>query len=133
MIAPSNAAPRGYFVDAVGRRVLIGLTIEETREFEGLERAQAEPMAELVGEAGVVPSDRGEQRWLVLYEKHELAWRSWMSGLFVAIKASLTTGERCSAGADLERDAAHVPIVPEGSQPEFPSPRRRNRISGALG
>lgn len=78
MIAAGNAAPRRYFVDAVGRRVLIGLTIEETREFEGLDRGQAEPGADLVGEAAVVPSGGGEQRWLVLYEKHERAWRRWM-------------------------------------------------------
>jgi len=77
MIAPCNAAPRRYFVDAVGRRVLIGLTIEETREFEGLDRAQAELSARFVEEAAVAPSGPGEQRWLALYEKHESAWRSW--------------------------------------------------------
>ncbi|OKO82435.1 hypothetical protein [Bradyrhizobium sp. AS23.2] len=79
MIAPSGAAPRRYFVDAIGRRVLIGLTIEETEEFEGLDRAQAEPQSvSVVGEAAVGSSGLGEQRWLVLYEKHESAWRSWM-------------------------------------------------------
>ena len=79
MIAPSNSAPRRYFVDAVGRRVMIGLTIEETQEFEGLDRAQAEqPGASLVGKVPLASSGRGERRWLVLYEKHESAWRSWM-------------------------------------------------------
>jgi hypothetical protein len=79
MIAPSSSAPRRYFVDAVGRRVLIGLTIEETQEFEGLDRAQAEQQGvSLVGKVALASSGRGEQRWLVLYEKHESAWRSWM-------------------------------------------------------
>jgi len=78
MIAPTNAAPRRYFVDAVGKRVLIGLTVEETREFEGLDRIQAEPSAGLLGEVALVPTGGGEQRWLALYEKHERAWRSWM-------------------------------------------------------
>lgn len=82
MIASNSAAPRRYFVDAVGRRVLIGLTIEETQEFEGLDRAQAEQQSVslVVGEAAaaVASSRPGEVRWLVLYEKHESAWRSWM-------------------------------------------------------
>ena len=78
MIAPSNAAPRRYFVDAVGRRVLIGLTIEETREFEDLDRAQAELCASFVESADVSLSGLSELRWLALYEKHESAWRSWM-------------------------------------------------------
>ena len=30
-------APRRYFVDGYGRRVLVGLTFEETFEFEALE------------------------------------------------------------------------------------------------
>ena len=78
MTAPSNAAPRRYFVDAVGRRVLIGLTIEETREFEGLDRAQADLSARFVAEAAVASSGLDDQRWLALYEKHENAWRRWM-------------------------------------------------------
>lgn len=56
MIAPSNAAPRRYFADEAGRRVLIGLTIEETREFEVLDRAQAELSASFVKEAAVSSS-----------------------------------------------------------------------------
>lgn len=80
MIAQSQAAPRRYFVDAVGQRVLIGLTIEETREFEGLDRAQAEQQhgVSAIGEAAATATGTGEQRWLALYEKHERAWRSWV-------------------------------------------------------
>ena len=78
MMARSQAAPRRYFVDAVGQRVLIGLTIEETREFEVLDRAQPEQPCVSLMKAAVVCSGPGEQRWLVLYEKHERAWRSWM-------------------------------------------------------
>jgi hypothetical protein len=77
MIAPSNAAPRRYFVDAVGRRVLIGLTIEETHEFEGLDRAQIERDTSVVEEVATALG-LDEQRWLALYEKHDSAWRSWM-------------------------------------------------------
>lgn len=78
MIVPSQAAPRRYFVDAVGQRVLIGLTIEETREFEVLDRAQAEQHSvSVVGEAAPSSFGEGERRWLVLYQKHDCAWRSW--------------------------------------------------------
>lgn len=79
MMVRSQAAPRRYFVDAVGQRVLIGLTIEETREFEGLDRAQSEPQhcPSETGEAAAT-SGPGERRWLMLYEKHERAWRSWV-------------------------------------------------------
>lgn len=64
----NNNAPRRYFVDAVGRRVLIGLTLEETFEFE---RLDSEP-------DGARPAP-GEQRWLELYAKHEDAWKVWMA------------------------------------------------------
>ncbi|MDN3278934.1 hypothetical protein QWJ07_32055 [Frankia sp. RB7] len=77
MIAPSNAAPRRYYVDAVGRRVLIGLTIEETQEFEGLDRAQAQLGTSGLGETTVISLGLAEQRWLALYEKHDSAWRTW--------------------------------------------------------
>jgi hypothetical protein len=75
----NNNAPRRYFVDAVGRRVLIGLTLEETFEFE---RLDSEPDA---GRAGAIWIERGsqpapgEKRWLELYAKHEDAWKIWMA------------------------------------------------------
>ena len=79
MIASCNAAPRRYFVDAAGRRVLIGLTVEETQEFEGLDRGQVDSKTGPVAEAALISAEDGERRWLALYEKHESAWRSWMA------------------------------------------------------
>ena len=81
MISLRNNAPRRYFVDAVGRRVLIGLTLEETLEFE---RLDSQPV---VAEAGTQLARQGdglwpvasEQRWLELYAKHEGAWKVWMA------------------------------------------------------
>ena len=81
MSSPANNAPRRYFVDAVGRRVLIGLSLEETFEFERLDSEQAS--AQEGGQAA--PDSRGlwpvaeEQRWLELYEKHDGAWKAWMA------------------------------------------------------
>jgi len=60
----TGTAPRRYFIDAAGRRVLIGLTPEETFEFERLDSTQA---------------DAGERRRIELYEKHESAWKAWIA------------------------------------------------------
>lgn len=90
-------SPRRYVVDVSGRRVLVGLTLEETSEFEGLdtslpvldgegrdreardqEALGAEPMPSAV-----------EGRWLELYHKHDKAWIKW--------KADLRAGQECDS------------------------------------
>jgi hypothetical protein len=74
-------APRRYFVDAVGRRVLVGLTQEETSEFELLDGEQA--VDGVTGQSASGEGDRswgaGRLRWVELYEKHEEAWKAWMA------------------------------------------------------
>lgn len=75
-----NNAPRRYFIDGSGQRVLIGLTREETFEFERLE---GQPAAELsdsqvTRDGSVLCRLAGEQRWHELYAKHEGAWKAWM-------------------------------------------------------
>ncbi|WP_441234153.1 hypothetical protein [Bradyrhizobium sp. 930_D9_N1_4] len=76
-----NNAPRRYFVDAVGRRVLIGLTQEETFEFERLDSVQAfdQESVRITADDRRLWSGTGERRWLELYEKHEGAWKAWMA------------------------------------------------------
>jgi len=65
----------GYLLDADGNRILIGLTLDETREFERLD--------ELMSCANFVPTDDSqslnERRWLVLYDKHQAAARDYIS------------------------------------------------------
>ncbi|QOZ47351.1 hypothetical protein XH89_30590 [Bradyrhizobium sp. CCBAU 53340] len=75
----SNNAPRRYFVDAVGRRVLIGLTPEETFEFERLDREPNESRTEAIWIERDSQPAPGERRWLELYAKHEDAWKVWMA------------------------------------------------------
>ncbi|MDA9409939.1 hypothetical protein [Bradyrhizobium sp. CCBAU 45384] len=80
MIEQKRHAPRRYFVDAQGHRVLIGLSSDETAEFEALDLSPVE---------GVVPpatsdisdgvAGENEVRWLELYLKHEGAWRTWIT------------------------------------------------------
>jgi len=61
-----------YALDADGNRVLIGLTLQETREFERLDA-----LISALGSTPLVPTDdrcsQNERRWLVLYEKHQSA------------------------------------------------------------
>lgn len=81
MSSARNNAPRRYFVDASGRRVLIGLTVEETFEFEQLD-GEPSPTQTLRhpahGDNGRWQA-AGDRRWLELYEKHEGAWKAWMA------------------------------------------------------
>jgi hypothetical protein len=64
-----------YILDGDGNRILIGLTLDETREFERLD--------ELMSNVSFVPTDDSgslnERRWLLLYDKHEAAVRIYLS------------------------------------------------------
>ena len=64
-----------YVLDADGNRILVGLTLDETREFECLD--------ELISNLSTAPTDDSrsinERRWLALYDKHEAAVRIYLS------------------------------------------------------
>lgn len=80
MIDQRRNAPRRYFVDAQGYRVLIGLSLAETAEFEALGPSSKEAVqivAEIRAGEGAAAAD--EVRWLELYSKHEEAWRAWIA------------------------------------------------------
>jgi len=67
MIDQKHDAPRRYFVDAQGHRVLIGLSFEETAEFEALDPSSKETVhsaADIRG--GEWATAAGEIRWLEL-------------------------------------------------------------------
>jgi hypothetical protein len=74
-------SPRRYFVDENGRRVLIGLTIEETFEFETLDSLPAldENGNHVAWDEKGIPTTTREKRWLELYSKHDQAWRQWLA------------------------------------------------------
>ncbi|WP_448041470.1 hypothetical protein [Bradyrhizobium liaoningense] len=80
MIEQRHDAPRRYFIDAQGHRVLIGLSLEETAEFEALALSPNETVqvaSEICVSEGAAPAT--EIRWLELYSKHEGAWRAWIA------------------------------------------------------
>lgn len=80
MIPNEVALPRRYFVDHTGQRVLIGLTREETSEFEHLDalgqHAVDRPANRGLSFPEKMPSN---PRWSELYRKHDCAWRYWLS------------------------------------------------------
>ncbi|GKQ50007.1 hypothetical protein [Bradyrhizobium sp. Ce-3] len=73
-------SPRRYVVDVSGQRVLVGLTLEETSEFEGLDSSLPALAERADQDPGLVPS-AGEGRWLELYDKHDKAWIKWKADL----------------------------------------------------
>jgi hypothetical protein len=80
MIDQRHNAPRRYFVDAQGHRVLIGLSLDETAEFEALDVSSHETVqiiAKIDPREGAGAPD--DVRWCELYSKHDGAWRAWIA------------------------------------------------------
>jgi hypothetical protein len=73
-------SPRRYFSDKNGQRVLIGLTIEETSEFETLDSLSAsdDSGGHVASHASGIATTTPQERWLELYAKHDAAWRAWL-------------------------------------------------------
>ena len=85
-----------YVLDAEGNRILIGLTLVETREFERLD--------ELILSLSPATTDarsRNERRWLMLYDRHEAAMRIYLSAENVKALSVLRT-ERASNPVSLD-------------------------------
>jgi hypothetical protein len=62
-----------YMLDDAGNRVLVGLDLKETHEFETLDRffSVTDLMSRPSSDDRRSPKE--QQRWLVLYEKHQAA------------------------------------------------------------
>ena len=84
MHSQRSNAPRRYFVDESGHRVMIGLSCEETTEFEMLDGADLlagdgrEEVCDGRSRDGRSRDGR-ERRWSELYYKHDEAWRLWIA------------------------------------------------------
>jgi hypothetical protein len=72
--------PRRYQENSSQPHTLIGLTVEETLEFERLDRLS--PVDHLgnctwdFADDAKIPE---EKRWMELYRKHEIGWRLWLA------------------------------------------------------
>ena len=64
-------------VDKNGRRVFLGLSIEETFEFETLDSLPAldDSGIHAAWDENGKPATTREKRWLELYSKHDAVWR----------------------------------------------------------
>jgi hypothetical protein len=62
-----------YALDRMGRRVLVGLSFEETTEFERLDVSIPHGRKPFCTSA-IVPLEQAEIRWLELYRKHRAAF-----------------------------------------------------------
>ena len=69
---------RRHSIDERGRRVLVGLTAEESREFETLDSLSPSDGSgnRIAWTFGGDPTTSREKRWLELYTKHDEAWKS---------------------------------------------------------
>ena len=67
-----------HTIDENGRRVLVGLTSAETREFETLDALAPSDSSgdRLAWTFGGEPTTGREKRWLQLYTKHDEAWKN---------------------------------------------------------
>lgn len=76
--AAREFSPERYHIDANRRRVLVGLTPAETREFETLDSLNpSDASGHRVGWTfGGAPTTGREKRWLELYTKHDEAWKT---------------------------------------------------------
>lgn len=71
--------PRRYCLIEGARHVMVGLTIEETSEFERLDYLS---LGEREGNAlspTEGPCTQNEKRWIELYRKHEQGWKLWLA------------------------------------------------------
>jgi hypothetical protein len=64
-----------YILDVDGKRVLIGLSLDETVEFERLDEAILDSASKGADES----RSRDERRWLVLHDKHDAALRNYIA------------------------------------------------------
>jgi len=82
MDASQTLFPRRYHADKTGRRVLVGLTIEETFEFERLDLSDiSNDRDHAAWTSDGLPATNYRRRWLELYMKHDEAWKIWMPKL----------------------------------------------------
>jgi len=84
---PFDQLPKRYGVDENGRRVMLGLSIAETFEFETLDDlAPFDETGTRIAWRDGVPLTNREKRWLYLYQKHDDAWRELLAKAVVKRK-----------------------------------------------
>jgi hypothetical protein len=85
LVMPQSLFPRRYFIDDQGCRVLIGLTVEQTREFELLD------LSDSSSEGDRASSSHG--RWHELYQLHQQSWQIWRAEISEANLSRIARGQ----------------------------------------
>src|SRR3954447_24513252 len=71
--------PRRYLESVRQGYTLIGLSADETREFERLDRlSPVDHLGNCTWDFEADPKTPEERRWQELYRKHEIGWRRWL-------------------------------------------------------
>jgi hypothetical protein len=87
---PVDRLPKRYRVDKRGCRVLVGLSIEETFEFEVLnELAPLDDSGSPIPWRDGVPITSRERRCLELFQKHDAAWRALVAKHYTRMRDDL--------------------------------------------
>jgi hypothetical protein len=77
-VSPSSAATVDVTFAGTGQRSLIGLTADETAEFERLDRlSPVDHLGNCLWDFEGDPQTPDEKRWLVLYRRHEASSSTW--------------------------------------------------------
>jgi hypothetical protein len=72
--------PRRYLETSRQPPTLIGLTADETLEFERLDRlSPVDHLGNCTWDFESNPKTPEQKRWLELYRKHETGWRLWLA------------------------------------------------------
>ena len=75
MAFPTDRLPKRYYLDESGRQYLVGLSVEETIEFETIgDTAALDDSGWRLPWQEDVPITPRKKRWLELYQKHQRAW-----------------------------------------------------------
>ena len=87
--------------------MLIGLTIEETSEFQTLDNLPAldEPGGHVARDENGAPTATREKRWRELYCKHDIAWMEWKT------RAQADRREASGFVNIIERPYAWFPVI----------------------
>ena len=96
---PQSLFPRRYYIDDEGQRVLIGLTAEQTREFERLELPDRSSDMQMSLNSN--PARLNHGRWLELYQQHQEAWEIWRAGDSEANLSRVTTAQSTLSNQEL--------------------------------
>jgi hypothetical protein len=89
---PFDQLPKRYRIDENGHRVLLGLSVEETFEFETLDdQAPLDETGMVIAWPNGVPITDREKRWFELYQKHDEAWRRMFTERVAQTQVTLIT------------------------------------------